>query len=87
MAAALYIYLMLINVITLVCFGIDKRKAITHSRRISEHRLLSLAAMGGSLGAIFGMKIFHHKTRKKAFSLSIPLLLIIHTSLLIVVCK
>ena len=87
MAAALYIYLMLINVITLVCFGIDKRKAIIHSQRIPERCLFLLSIFGGSLGAIIGMKFFHHKTRKRAFSLGIPFVLLVHISLLIVLFK
>ena len=84
MSAALCIYLVLINAITLICFGIDKRKAIIHSRRISERQLLTLAIFGGSLGAILGMKLFRHKTRKRAFSLGIPFILLVHISLLIV---
>ncbi len=41
----------------------DKRKAKKHRYRISELRLLSLGFFGGSVGALLGMQLFHHKTR------------------------
>ena len=61
------IYLIIINVITFVIFGLDKRFAINHSFRISENNLFLLSTLGGFLGSILGMKIFHHKTRKLSF--------------------
>jgi uncharacterized membrane protein YsdA (DUF1294 family) len=59
--AAIFI---LINLITFIVFGVDKYLAIVKKRRISEKRLLLLATLGGSLGAILGQKIFRHKTQK-----------------------
>ena len=87
MSLLIYIYLIIINVISFICFGIDKRKAIIHSQRIPERCLFLLSIFGGSLGAIIGMKFFHHKTRKRAFSLGIPFVLLVHISLLIVLFK
>ena len=34
-----------------------------------------MAAAGGSIGALLGMKVFHHKTLHKAFQLGVPLIL------------
>ncbi len=71
------IYLALINFVTFIVFAADKRKAIKQKRRIPERRLILLAAFGGSLGALFAMYLFHHKTRKPRFWLGIPLIFIL----------
>ena len=42
-----------------------KVKAKQGSWRISEATLLILAVIGGSIGAMLGMKIWHHKTMHK----------------------
>ena len=57
--------LICINVVTFLVYGIDKWKAKKGSWRISEATLLILAAIGGSIGALLGMKIWHHKTMHK----------------------
>ena len=38
--------------------------------------LLALAVIGGSVGGLLGMILFHHKTRKPAFRIGFPLILI-----------
>ena len=55
----------------------DKRFAIRKMRRIPESVLWMSAVLGGSIGAILGMHVFHHKTRKKRFSIGMPLVLIL----------
>ena len=65
MANALLYYLIVINVVTFLVYGIDKWKAKQGSWRISEATLLILAVIGGSIGALLGMKIWHHKTMHK----------------------
>ena len=65
MANALLYYLIVINVVTFLVYGIDKWKAKQGSWRISEATLLILAAIGGNIGALLGMKIWHHKTMHK----------------------
>ena len=65
MANALLYYLIFINVVTFLVYGIDKWKAKQGSWRISEATLLILAVFGGSIGALLGMKVWHHKTMHK----------------------
>ena len=57
--------LICINVVTFLVYGIDKFKAKQGSWRISEATLLSLAVFGGSIGALLGMQVWHHKTMHK----------------------
>ena len=71
------IYLAAINVVTFFLYGIDKVKA-KHSRwRISEATLIWFTIFGGSIGALLGMKAWHHKTRHKKFKYGIPLILLL----------
>lgn len=53
----------------------DKRKAQKKLWRIPEATLLTVALLGGSLGCIYGMYHFHHKTRKPKFYLGLPAIL------------
>lgn len=74
-------YLLAVNLITFLVFGLDKWKAkrkIKNEavRRIPEKTLFLLAAIGGSVGALLGMKAFHHKTLHKSFRFGIPAILI-----------
>ena len=69
-------YLIAVNTLTFVVNGIDKWKAKQGSWRISEATLLTLAVIGGSIGALLGMKIWHHKTMHKKFKYGLPLILL-----------
>ncbi|MBR3407313.1 MAG: DUF1294 domain-containing protein [Paludibacteraceae bacterium] len=69
-------YLAAINVVTFFLFGIDKWKAKRSKRRIEESTLIWWAAAGGSIGALLGMKAWHHKTQHKKFTWGIPAILI-----------
>ena len=60
-------YLIIINIIAFLIYGIDKYNAVHKTYRISEYSLFILAIFGGSLGSILGMRVFHHKTRKLVF--------------------
>ena len=83
MANALLYYLIFINVVTFLVFGIDKWKAKQGSWRISEATLLILAVIGGSIGALLGMKVWHHKTMHKKFKYGVTLILLAYIALLI----
>ena len=64
-----FIYLLSINIITFITYGIDKALAKAQKFRISEATLLMLYFIFGSVGALLGMIVFHHKTKKKKFIL------------------
>jgi hypothetical protein len=76
-------YFITVNVLSLVLFGIDKWKAKHDKWRISEATLLSVTAIGGSIGAWVGMKVWHHKTIHKKFKYGIPLVMVLQFSLLL----
>ena len=71
-------YLIVINIVTWIAFGLDKWKAKTGKWRIPERTLLLLALIGGSLGALAGMIMFRHKTRKAKFFISVPVMFVVH---------
>ena len=70
-------FLIIINAITFFTYGIDKLKAKKNQWRIPESTLLLLAVIGGSIGALLGMKVWHHKTMHKKFKYGIPLIIIL----------
>lgn len=73
-------YLVIINLITFITYGVDKLKAKKGYWRIPESTLLLLAFVGGSMGAWLGMQAFHHKTLHKKFKLGIPLILMVQVA-------
>ena len=75
-------YLLGINAVTFIVYGIDKYKAKKAKWRISEATLLLLAILGGSIGAWMGMKVWHHKTMHKKFKYGIPAILLIQIALM-----
>ena len=70
----LMVYLGLINIFAFVRMGFDKHKAKKGAWRTSELSLLAPGIIGGIIGVLVGMKVFHHKTRKNSFR--IPAILI-----------
>ena len=75
------IYILIINVVTFFVYGIDKYKAKHAKWRIPEATLLLLAAIGGSIGAWCGMKVWHHKTMHKKFKYGVPVIFILQVVL------
>lgn len=71
------LYLIIINISSLLLMGIDKILAIKKKRRISEHTLITISFFGGSIGTLLGMFIFRHKIRKPKFYILVPLFIII----------
>jgi uncharacterized membrane protein YsdA (DUF1294 family) len=61
-------YAVAINSLTYLAFRTDKRRAVRHQFRISESRLLTLAALGGSPAAIYAQQSLRHKNRKQPFA-------------------
>ena len=76
------LYLVIINVITFLLYGIDKWKAKRSRWRIPESVLLGMAAVGGSVGAWLGMRVWHHKTQHKKFRYGVPAILVAQIVLL-----
>lgn len=74
----LYLYILLINIITFGVFALDKKKAKKKQWRIPESTLLLLSLIGGSLGGLLAMKIVKHKTQKIKFVIGVPFLLIVN---------
>ena len=81
LTTAIFLYLLLINVVTFFVYGIDKYKAKHAKWRISEATLLLLAAIGGSIGAWCGMNVWHHKTMHKKFKYGVPAIFILQVVL------
>ena len=75
-------YLLAINAVSFIVYGIDKSKAKKAKWRIPEATLLLLAVLGGSIGAWMGMKVWHHKTMHKKFKYGIPAILLIQIALM-----
>ena len=76
-------YVIIINVITLMMYGIDKWKAKHSKWRIPEAILLIMAAVGGSIGAWTGIKLFHHKTLHKKFKYGVPAIFLIQLGIVV----
>ena len=76
-------YYIIINTITFIIYGLDKYLAIKKLYRISEKILLLLSILGGFIGALISMSLFHHKTKKVKFFIINITSLIIHIILII----
>lgn len=79
----LILYLVTINAVTFLAYGLDKQKAKQNRWRIPEKVLLGLAALGGSVGAFVGMYAFHHKTKKLKFSVGVPVIFVLQLAVLV----
>ena len=79
-------YLLVINAVAFIVYGIDKLKARKGRWRISEATLLLLALVGGSVGAWLGMKAWHHKTMHLKFKYGLPAILLLQLALAVYLC-
>ena len=70
-------YLAAVNLFAFIQMGVDKRRAKLGRWRISEGRLFLPALLGGTVGAILGMRLFRHKTKHWYFWYGLPALLIV----------
>ena len=78
---ALVAWLVCLNAAAFAAMGLDKRRARRDAWRIRERTLFLLALLGGSVGAIAGMYLFHHKTRHWYFVVGMPAILILQLAL------
>lgn len=67
----------------IAAYGWDKLCAIRKWWRVPELTLLGIAAIGGSVGALVAMKLFHHKTLHLKFKYGVPLILLLQVAGLI----
>lgn len=81
MTKLILLYLLIINAIGFVLMLVDKHKARKNLWRIPEATLMSVAALGGSIGCLIGMYTVRHKTRHLKFTLGIPLILAAQSAL------
>ena len=79
-------YLLVINAVAFIVYGIDKLKARKGRWRISEATLLLLALVGGSIGAWLGMKVWQHKTMHLKFKYGLPAILLLQLALAVYLC-
>ena len=91
------IYLAIVNITAFITYGIDKWRAVSNrtsqghhksnkkkqKRRIPESTLLGIAIIGGSIGALLGLKVWHHKTLHKKFKYGLPLILLVQIALVL----
>ncbi|HQN05531.1 MAG TPA: DUF1294 domain-containing protein [Anaerolineaceae bacterium] len=75
---SILIYYLIINLVTLLVWEADKRRAVRQQWRVPEKWLFFLALMGGAAGALAGMILFRHKIRKPLFWLTGILFLAVH---------
>ena len=100
MTQTIVYYLIALNIVTFFVYGIDKWKAKRAKCRIREAALLGLAVLGGSIGALLGMKVWHHKTMHKGgtrdvdnivggyqFKYGLPLILIAQIALIYLIIQ
>ena len=80
-------YFIFINVFTFIAFGVDKRRARHNQWRISEATLFLLAILGGSIGALLGMHVWHHKTKHLHFIIGIPLIMLLQVILIMALSR
>lgn len=70
MKPALLLWIAALSAAALLAYGADKAAARRGARRAPEARLLGLALLGGGPGALLGMTLFRHKTRRLRFWLA-----------------
>ena len=75
------LYLLLVNLAGFLLMGVDKRRARRGAWRVSEKALFLPAVLGGSVGCILGMRVFHHKTKHWYFKFGMPAILILQLAL------
>ncbi len=74
----LFPYLIIINIIAFIAYGVDKKRASNGKFRLRNVFLLGLAFIGGTVGALLAMRLFNHKVNKKYYTCGVPLMMIMH---------
>ena len=77
-------YFVVLNLIGFALMGIDKRRAVKKLWRIPESTLFIIALIGGSIGSIIGMRVFHHKTKHWYFVYGMPAILFLQIAVVLI---
>lgn len=80
-------YFGIVNLAAIIVYGWDKLCAKLHRWRVPEMTLLTIAAVGGSVGAMLAMQVFRHKTRHLKFKFGVPIIFILQIALIIALLK
>ncbi|WP_244094293.1 DUF1294 domain-containing protein [Jeotgalibacillus salarius] len=83
MESVLTLYYFILSVVGFISMKIDKKRARNDEYRISEKTLWVIALLGGALGSWAGMNVFRHKTKHLTFRVGMPVLVILHSALII----
>ena len=84
---SLFYFFLILNSISFLITGYDKKLAIQQKRRISERMLLSLVFFGGTIGSGLAILIFRHKIAKASYLLKFLAILIIQIIILFWIYK
>ena len=79
----LIIYVLFVTFLGIASMASDKIRAMEHRFRIPESVLITIAVIGGSIGSILGMVLFHHKPRKAKFRIGLPGILAVQIAVII----
>jgi uncharacterized membrane protein YsdA (DUF1294 family) len=77
----IFCYLLVVNILTMFVFRLDKSAAEAGNRRVPERTLLGLAVIGGSPGAWLASHLFRHKTRKQPFRVTLLIILALQVAI------
>ena len=75
------IYVIGLNLISLILCLADKRSAVKGHWRVSEKTLFIVSLLGGAPLMYLSMRLFHHKTRHKRFMIGLPIIIILQVLL------
>ena len=81
------VYIIFINLVSILLFKRDKSLARKGKMRIPEKTLFLSAILGGGPGAVLGMHLFSHKTKKVAFQFGLPLIAIVNVVVVMMLFK
>ncbi|MDZ5712426.1 DUF1294 domain-containing protein [Jeotgalibacillus haloalkalitolerans] len=87
MESLLTVYYFILSVVGFISMRVDKKRARNEQYRISEKALWTIALLGGALGSWAGMNVFRHKTKHVSFRVGMPVLVILHSALIIWVIR
>lgn len=77
------LFIAVINAVSFLAFWLDKRYAVRQKWRIKESTLFAISILFGALGAVLGMLLFRHKTKKPGFVVLLPILALLQIVIVI----